>query len=396
MPRNSLRAGEERRGLSLDDAAIVIPDAGPDAGRRFGGYAAVFNSRTAIGNPRSWGFYESVAPGAFTKTIAEGDQRFLIDHRSEMVVSRVSAGTLHLSQDAHGLPVDSALDDELSYVRDLRANLRNRNVTGMSFGFTVPEGKDEWRTEAITGPDGGEYEVDVRTIREAKLIEVSAVTFPAYEETTASLRHSLVPALLGRGDADAIQRAALGRPDLAPLLGYDAELAPVRIDLGTRADSKKPYGDVAYADPGYQSDGKKRYPLDTKTHVKAAWSYINQAKNAEPYTAAQLASIKAKIQAAANKFGVTIADDEQKSMSRPVSRSAPGSEPGDPTQATDAQVQDVIDEYSEIKGWTNYDGAEEAAETNSNEPAASTHAPSQHDLAKARLRVLRSRLHRIA
>lgn len=75
-----------------------------------------------------------------------------------------------------------------------------------------------------------------------------------------------------------------------------------------RADTK-PYGDVPYADPGYQPDGVKRYPLDTEAHCKAAWSYINMPKNASKYTSEQLAAIKARIRAAAKKFGIDISDD---------------------------------------------------------------------------------------
>jgi uncharacterized protein len=82
------------------------------------------------------------------------------------------------------------------------------------------------------------------------------------------------------------------------------------------ADTSKPYGDVAYADPGYQKDGKKRYPIDTEAHCRAAWSYINQASNAAQYTAEQLAAIKAKIKAAGKKFGITFED----STSSPAGR----------------------------------------------------------------------------
>lgn len=74
------------------------------------------------------------------------------------------------------------------------------------------------------------------------------------------------------------------------------------------ADQGKPYGDVTYADPGYQKDGKKRYPLDTEAHCKAAWSYINQAANAGQYTADQLAAVKGRIRAALKKYGVAVAD----------------------------------------------------------------------------------------
>lgn len=82
-------------------------------------------------------------------------------------------------------------------------------------------------------------------------------------------------------------------------------------------DPKKPYGDVQYADPGYlDADGKQasksgkpgvaRYPLDAK-HVRAAWSYINQAKNAAQYTAAQLKRVKGRIKAAMGRIGAKVA-----------------------------------------------------------------------------------------
>lgn len=56
--------------------------------------------------------------------------------------------------------------------------------------------------------------------------------------------------------------------------------------------------DVEYADPGYQSDGKNRYPIDTERHIRAAWTYVDQPRNAKKYTADQLARIKAAIIAA--------------------------------------------------------------------------------------------------
>lgn len=75
-------------------------------------------------------------------------------------------------------------------------------------------------------------------------------------------------------------------------------------------DSKKPYGDVEYADPGYQEDGVHRYPLDTEKHVRAAWSYINMPKNQKAYSVDQLAKIKAKIESATKKFGIEIKNME--------------------------------------------------------------------------------------
>ncbi|MEV4974442.1 HK97 family phage prohead protease [Streptomyces scopuliridis] len=210
---------EERRRLPLSTAEVAIrAGEGEGAAERFIGYAAKFNSRTSIGNPLRWGFYEEIAPGTFTKTISEGDARFLIDHDSYYVVSRVTAGTLSLTQDAKGLPVDSALDPALSYVQDLKANIRNGNITGMSFGFQVI--KDDWQLIDVETTDGQIVQAELRTLREVKLFEVSAVTFPAYTDTEAGLR-AVASALAHRGDLGAIERRAQYRPELIDMLTTD-------------------------------------------------------------------------------------------------------------------------------------------------------------------------------
>jgi phage head maturation protease len=85
------------------------------------------------------------------------------------------------------------------------------------------------------------------------------------------------------------------------------------------ADTKAPYGDVLYGDPGYLDrdgnqasksgkPGVKRYPL-TADKVMAAWSYINQEKNAAQYTPDQLKAIRGRIQAAMAKHGHEVSSD---------------------------------------------------------------------------------------
>lgn len=81
----------------------------------------------------------------------------------------------------------------------------------------------------------------------------------------------------------------------------------VELCQKAKKDDKKPYGDVEYADP---KNGK--YPIDTKEHAKAAWSYINMPKNAKFYSAEELAEVKARIKAACKKFGVEISDESDK------------------------------------------------------------------------------------
>jgi phage head maturation protease len=66
----------------------------------------------------------------------------------------------------------------------------------------------------------------------------------------------------------------------------------------TRTEDRLGYGDVEYADPGYQADGKKRYPIDTEQHIRAAWNFINRPRNAQRYSTTELSNIKARIIAA--------------------------------------------------------------------------------------------------
>src|SRR5580692_11383361 len=80
---------------------------------------------------------------------------------------------------------------------------------------------------------------------------------------------------------------------------------------GSSSDASKPYGDVPYADPGYQEDGKKRYPLD-KAHIHAAIAYFSKPKNRESYSSPQVKTIWGRIKAAAGKLGVDMSDSTGK------------------------------------------------------------------------------------
>ena len=87
--------------------------------------------------------------------------------------------------------------------------------------------------------------------------------------------------------------------------GYDEEEQQVM------SEDKKPYGNVEYADPGYQSDKQHRYPIDTEEHARAAWSYINKGHNASQYSSEDLAKVKARIKRACKKFGIDIGEEEK-------------------------------------------------------------------------------------
>lgn len=129
-------------------------------------------------------------------------------------------------------------------------------------------------------------EVEKTTITGLKLIEVSLVDRPANPECEIIM--------VKRSPEAAVD-------DLAQLLTKGSVDPESLLDLLNKDEDKKPYGDVEYADPGYQEDKKKRYPIDTEAHIRAAWNYINKEKNQEQYTSSQVASIKRRIIAAWKK-----------------------------------------------------------------------------------------------
>lgn len=102
-----------------------------------------------------------------------------------------------------------------------------------------------------------------------------------------------------KADAVSHQRE-ISRPK-EPRLSDLIKTAMVEVEALTKADDEKPegeYGDVKYADPGYQEDKRPRYPIDTEQHIRAAWNYISRESNANLYDADQVERIKGRIVAA--------------------------------------------------------------------------------------------------
>ncbi len=145
------------------------------------GYAAVFNSETVI---RDWlgDFRESIAPGAFTKTLHEADIRALFNHNPDWVLGRNKAGTLDLREDDHGLAVTIQLP-ATSYAADLAESMKRGDINQMSFGFETI--KDRWTF--TKNPD----ELDERVLLELRLYDVAPVTYPAYTQTEAFIRSQI-------------------------------------------------------------------------------------------------------------------------------------------------------------------------------------------------------------
>jgi len=132
------------------------------------------------------GFREQIAPGAFSRTLAEGkDVLALWNHNPDMPLGRRSNGTLELND--RGLFGDEEDDeeenwleallnpDDTSWNEDARKSIRGGSVKGASFAFVTRS--DTWERT------GGEWK---RTLDDVDLIEVSPTPAPAYAESKAS------------------------------------------------------------------------------------------------------------------------------------------------------------------------------------------------------------------
>ena len=139
------------------------------------GYAAVFNSKTSIGD---W-FEETIAQGAFSRSLSEnGDIRALFNHNWDNVLGRTKSGTLRLEEDERGLRFEIELPNT-NLARDLAESLKRGDINQCSFGFIPTE--ETWNYDA---------EPMQRTINEVELFEISVVSIPAYDDTEVSLVRS--------------------------------------------------------------------------------------------------------------------------------------------------------------------------------------------------------------
>lgn len=136
------------------------------------GYFAVFNSNYDLG----WGMSESIAPGAFSNTLAD-DIRALVNHDTTLVLGRTSAHTLEVRQDEHGLWGKVRINPNDQDAMNLYARVKRGDVNQCSIGFDILDEETEYRGEDVHW-----------TIKEVKLYEISACTFPAYVETAISAR----------------------------------------------------------------------------------------------------------------------------------------------------------------------------------------------------------------
>lgn len=166
----------ERRSYTFDVRATE----GENGEKIITGRPIVYEAKTDLGY-----FDEVIARGALDGADLR-DVRFLVNHDTSMIPlarSRRNNGnsTMKLSTDYDGMNMDFVkLDVENnSDARALYSAVQRGDITGMSFMFSIDA--QEWLDLESDHPTR-------RITKIGKVVEVSAVTFPAYDSTEISAR----------------------------------------------------------------------------------------------------------------------------------------------------------------------------------------------------------------
>lgn len=163
----------ELRELVTDQIDIREED---DGTRTLSGYAVKWEKKSHI-----MGFFrkfrEQFKKGAFADSLGKDDQRFLWSHDTSKVLGRTKNNTLRLSEDSIGLRFELDLPDT-TLGDDTYKSIKRGDVDGVSFGFQKVN-------DEIEEPDD---DLMIRTVTKAKLLEVSAIAFPAYPDSEVSAR----------------------------------------------------------------------------------------------------------------------------------------------------------------------------------------------------------------
>ena len=122
------------------------------------------------------GFREVLEPGCFAESLRGRKIVALWSHDSSKPLANTGNGSLSLRDDADGLSVEIQVDPQQSWGRDALLAVKRGDLNGLSFGFSVAKGGEQWSA-------GG-----LRRIFKAALHEISPVVWPAYEESTINVR----------------------------------------------------------------------------------------------------------------------------------------------------------------------------------------------------------------
>jgi HK97 family phage major capsid protein/HK97 family phage prohead protease len=209
----------------------ILRAAGSEEAMVVEGYALKFGQWTSIGSGR-WGFDEQIARGAMSSADLS-DVVLNFNHNLSDILARTTAKTLELEADDTGLKIRAELVDTQAS-RDVYELIRTGHITQMSFAVEIKE--SVWEID-----EEGE-ERDKRTITAfGRFYDVSAVTFPAYEDTQIEASSEEMAALRAERDAALTERKREMTATIAPVEEIEdrGEVVPAEVsdDTGSATES---------------------------------------------------------------------------------------------------------------------------------------------------------------
>jgi HK97 family phage major capsid protein len=267
--------------LPLHVRAFTLPDGALDTKNRtvnmsFSSTTPILRTRESKdGKPEPYYEILSHTPDSIADArLKSGAVPFLLDHDKARIAGKVTSY-------------------EVSDGKGLATAKISRSATGQEF---MQDAQDGIRTEISVGYYPRELKL---TGMRAGIKEFTVSRWEPYEISSVGVPADYSVGI-GRGNEEMTREAIF--------IEAEDDMDEVEVEE-TRAeqeqDHKSQYGNVPYADSKHH-----KYPIDTKAHVKAAWSYINMPKNAKFYSSGELATIKGKIKAAAKKFGIEISEEK--------------------------------------------------------------------------------------
>lgn len=177
----AVKKDREYRDMTMEIRSAETDDVEQEERKVVKGYASTFNEPYTLFENDDWRFNEVVDARAFDNTDMS-DVILQYDHCGR-VFARISNNTLTVTPDEKGLLIEADLGGtELG--RQLFEEIRGGYTNKMSFGFTV-DGEDYLDTKDTDGKA-----LTVRTITSVrKLYDVSAVSLPANDATSISVRN---------------------------------------------------------------------------------------------------------------------------------------------------------------------------------------------------------------
>jgi len=174
------------------------------------GYASTTEVPYDVAGGAPYGWSEVIARGAFKKALTERDDVRLLVNHDGVPLARTKSGTLTLAEDEVGLYVRAeGLDMSNPAVQELRSAMQRGDIDEMSFAFRAT--RQEWNSD-----------YSERRITEARLFDVSVVTYPANDATAV--------AVLDRGADDLAEE-----PQALPAAGMALGLAIAMRDAIRRS-----------------------------------------------------------------------------------------------------------------------------------------------------------------